>query len=267
MKRKEKIMKRLNEHYREALKYFPEERIVGIFCQGSQNYNLDTKESDLDTKLIVVPSFEEIALNKDLVNKVYILENKEHMEAKDFRLLFKIFHNQNSNYLEVLFTEFSIINPLFSDLWEVLVDNREKIARANKFRGVNSMLGVAYSHFNRLELTTSKTKETILDKGYNPKELMYLLYLNDFVHKFLDGEKYETCLKAENPEYLLQVKKGCYTCEEALELGRNTFSELQELVNNYLNSRVIYSFNPEVEELFKDIQKRMLKIALKGELM
>jgi hypothetical protein len=35
MNREEQIMKRLQEHYDEALEYFPENRIVGIFLQGS----------------------------------------------------------------------------------------------------------------------------------------------------------------------------------------------------------------------------------------
>ena len=40
------IMERLEEHYKEALEHFPEERIVGIFYQGSGNYGLDTENSD-----------------------------------------------------------------------------------------------------------------------------------------------------------------------------------------------------------------------------
>ena len=49
------IEKRVKEHYVEALEYFPERSIVGLFLQGSQNYGLDTPNSDIDTKLIVVP--------------------------------------------------------------------------------------------------------------------------------------------------------------------------------------------------------------------
>ena len=48
--RHDKIMKRVQEHYDEALQYFPEEQIVGVFLQGSQNYELDYEGSDVDTK-------------------------------------------------------------------------------------------------------------------------------------------------------------------------------------------------------------------------
>ena len=57
------VMQRVQEHLDEALAHFKEEQIVGIFLQGSQNYKLDTPHSDVDTKLIVVPSFKDIAMN------------------------------------------------------------------------------------------------------------------------------------------------------------------------------------------------------------
>ena len=44
------IMEQLNRHYQEALTLFPEDRIVGVFLQGSQNYGLDYEGRDIDTK-------------------------------------------------------------------------------------------------------------------------------------------------------------------------------------------------------------------------
>ena len=43
------IMRNVGEHLDESFKYFPE-GVVGIFLQGSQNYGLDYKDSDIDTK-------------------------------------------------------------------------------------------------------------------------------------------------------------------------------------------------------------------------
>ena len=66
------IMNRVREHYNEAKLYFPEDRIVGIFLQGSQNYGLDLPTSDVDTKLIVVPTFKDIALNRKPVSTTHV---------------------------------------------------------------------------------------------------------------------------------------------------------------------------------------------------
>ena len=57
------VKERLMEHLTEARQYFAEDQIVAIFLQGSQNYGLDLPDSDVDTKLIVVPSFKDICLN------------------------------------------------------------------------------------------------------------------------------------------------------------------------------------------------------------
>ena len=54
---KSNIQKGLNEHLNESYKYFEQNQIVGIFLQGSQNYNLNLPNSDIDTKLIITPSF------------------------------------------------------------------------------------------------------------------------------------------------------------------------------------------------------------------
>lgn len=47
------IMDRVREHYNEALEFFPEDRIVGIFYQGSGNYgDLITKSQMLILNLL-----------------------------------------------------------------------------------------------------------------------------------------------------------------------------------------------------------------------
>lgn len=50
------IMQQLQAHYNEALEHFPEDRIVCLILQGSQNYGLDYEGSDIDTKLIITPN-------------------------------------------------------------------------------------------------------------------------------------------------------------------------------------------------------------------
>lgn len=81
MSDKEKVMKRLSEHLEAVKGKHPE--WVGIFLQGSQNYNLDYEGSDVDSKLIVLPSFEDFVLNKSPYSYTHIMENDEHVDVKD----------------------------------------------------------------------------------------------------------------------------------------------------------------------------------------
>lgn len=48
MSKPSEILSRVEEHYQEASQYFPENQIVGIFLQGSKNYDLDIEGSDVE---------------------------------------------------------------------------------------------------------------------------------------------------------------------------------------------------------------------------
>ena len=120
--RHDRIMKCVQEHYDEALQYFPEEQIVGVFLQGSQNYELDYAGSDVDTKLIVVPSFKDICLNKKPVSTTHVRANDEHTDWKDIRLYMETFRKQNLNFLEILFTPYKIVNPQYAKFWQKVLD-------------------------------------------------------------------------------------------------------------------------------------------------
>ena len=167
MTREEKIMSRLREHYEEALEYFDESRIVGIFLQGSQNYGLDYEGSDIDTKLIVLPSFEDIAFNKKPVSTTHVRANEEHIDFKDLRLYMQTFRKQNLNFLEILFTEFKILNPQYEDMWNMLVENRERIARYNEFQAIKSMKGIAMEKYHAMKHPYPSKLDIIEAHGYD----------------------------------------------------------------------------------------------------
>lgn len=103
-----KIMHRLSEHLDAVKEKHPE--WVGIFLQGSQNYKLDYEGSDVDSKLIVLPSFEDFVLNRKPQSYTHIMENDEHVDVKDIRLMFDCFKNRISTLWRsyLLSTEFSI---------------------------------------------------------------------------------------------------------------------------------------------------------------
>lgn len=83
MDRKEKVMKRLQEHYDYLVNQGHE--VVFLAHQGSYNYNLDYEKSDIDSKAVVLPSFEDFVHSKSPFSYTYILENEEHIDTKDVR--------------------------------------------------------------------------------------------------------------------------------------------------------------------------------------
>ena len=110
------IMNKIQEHYQEALKLYPADRIIGIFCQGSQNYGLDYEGSDIDTKCFLVPTLEDIIFNKKPISTTHIRANEEHIDFKDIRLFLTTVRKQNLNFMEILFTKYKIVNPTYEPM-------------------------------------------------------------------------------------------------------------------------------------------------------
>jgi hypothetical protein len=263
------IMKRVQDHYDEALKYFPEEQIVGVFLQGSQNYELDYEGSDIDTKLIVVPSFRDICLNKKPVSTTHVRANDEHTDWKDIRLYMETFRKQNLNFLEILFTDFYIINPMYKEEWDRLVEAREFIARMNPYRAVKSMKGIALEKFHAME-HRYPSKADIIDKyGYDGKQTSHQIRVYDYLRRYIAGEDYESCLRPS--DYLLEQimnykKLNVYTLEEARGASLAYFKMTVEMADKFCAEHEDRE-EPWVRELLEDVSYNIMRISVEKELL
>lgn len=259
------IMERVREHYNEALEYFPEDRIVGIFYQGSGNYGLDYEGSDVDTKLIVTPTFEDIAMNKKAVSTTHIRENEEHIDFKDIRLYIQTFRKQNLNFLEILFTKYAIINPMYKDEWDRLVEAREDIAHYSPVQAIKSMKGIAMEKYHAMEHHYPARMAWIEKFGYDPKQLHHLIRVREYIERYIDGESYEDCLISSMPGYLQRVKVGCHNLEDARIIAEQSIERISDACNTYLGT-CSKEVDEKVDVLLDDVQQNIMKIAIKKEI-
>ena len=261
------VMKRVKEHYEEALQYFPEDRIVGIFLQGSQNYNLDLPTSDVDTKLIVVPTFKDIALNRKPVSTTHIRANDEHIDFKDIRLYVETFRKQNLNFLEILFTDYFIVNPLYAEQWNRLVEAREAIARMNPYRAVKSMKGVALEKYHAMEHRYPTKLDLIEKYGFDGKQVHHLIRVDDYLARYIDGEDYASCLKP-TPElvpYMMEYKRHEIDLETARKEAKEVLEHTEWLADTFCIS-CSDAEDPAAVELLQDVSYNIMKIATLKEL-
>ena len=205
--RSEQIFKQLQEHYQEALTIFPKDRIVGIFVQGSQNYCLDWEGSDLDTKCIVLPSFEEICFNKDPVSYTHVRENNEHIDFKDLRLMMQGFKKQNINFVEILFTKYYILNPDYEELFKKVMNAKEEVAHYNVYKFLKCTSGMSAEKLKALTLDRPSQHEEVVKYGWATKQMHHIIRLNEFMRRYLNGESFEKCLISEMREELIELKK------------------------------------------------------------
>ena len=267
----EYICSELQKHYQESLKHFDEDHIVGIFLQGSQNYGLDVEGSDIDTKLIVTPTFKEIVRADNPVSTTYIKDNDEHIDFKDARLYIKTFLRQNPNFLEILFTRYFYINPLYKDLWMQLVEHREAIARYDMFANVKAIRGVALEKYHSMEHRYPSKAEIIDKYGYDPKQLHHLLRMEGFLNNYLKGISYERCLIPDNYELLAEIKSGLYggkliySLEEARKVADESLNHIETLYSN-VGSKRLPEKSAYTEELLFNVQSDIIERSIINEL-
>ena len=260
------VMDRVKEHYNEALTYFPEDRIVGIFLQGSQNYGLATPQSDVDTKLIVTPTFKDIAMNRKPVSTTHIRANEEHIDFKDIRLYIQTFRKQNLNFLEILYTDFAIVNPIYEKQWNRLVESREAITHFNPYRSIQSMKGIALEKYHAMEHEYPSKIEVLKKYGYDPKQLHHLIRVEDYLGRYINGESYESCLDpGPMKQELIEIKMGKYSLADARSIADKAKAHVEEMAE-YAYSIYPNEEDPEVNELLDDVQYEIMRIAVKGEL-
>lgn len=259
------INKKMYEHLDESRQHFELNRIVCLILQGSQNYCLDTPDSDVDTKLIIAPSFKDIAMNKKPVSTTHIRENDEHIDFKDIRLYIQTFRKQNLNFLEILFSKYAIIGQPYYKEWCRLVEAREAIARFNIYRGVQSMKGIAMEKYHALKHHYPSKLDILAKYHYDPKQLHHLMRVEEYLSRYIDGEPYEDCLKPRDPETLIMVKQGCYNLEQAELIAERCITNIMNMAEcaykMFPNEE-----NPEVNELLDDVQYNIMKIAIKKEI-
>lgn len=259
------IMDRVREHYNDALGYFPEDRIVGIFYQGSGNYGLDTPTSDVDTKLIITPTFRDIAMNKQPVSTTHVRANEEHIDFKDVRLYIQTFRKQNLNFLEILFTPYAIINPLYKAEWDRIVEAREVITHYDPVRAIKSMQSVAYTKYKQLENESPSHIEAIEKFGYSPKELHHLLRVEEYIERYIHGESYANCLLSLQADFLKHVKMGCYRLEDARQIAKTVLDRIDKMCEEYLET-CSHEVDEGVNALLDDVQYDIMKIAIEKEI-
>ena len=264
------IAQGLMRHIEEFEKCYPNLEWFALVIQGSQNYGLDiyTEEykSDIDTKMLVIPSLEDIVYNKKPISTTYILPNNEHTDIKDIRLYFDNFKKQNINFVKILFSNYYIINPKYQDLWDELIKNRENIAHYNYNQTLRCIAGMSMEKKKALCHPYPTIKEKIDKYGYDGKQLHHIIRMNDFIYAYTHNKLYKECLTyLPHKELMMEAKLNKFSLEEALELAEFFDNQTKEMKDFYLKESE--EINQDALNALNKVQYEVIKRKIKTDII
>lgn len=259
----ETVMKRVEEHATRVKElgynYF------FVAHQGSWNYDLGYEGSDVDTKALIIPKFEDFCLQRPAISTTHVLENDEHIDLKDFREMLKNFWKQNINFLEVLFSEYVVVNEEYREEYERLIALRERIAHFNQQAAIKCMHGMAMEKFAALEHPYPAQKEVVEKYGYSGKQLHHLCRMRAFMIGYGEGLSFEKCLTFYAPytkDFLMRCKKQETSLEYAKAYANMAVDELDFLRTKYtrmLPTEVDVEVKKEAEAIMVEVLKKAFK--------
>ena len=241
-------------------------KVLGVFLQGSQNYNLDYEGSDIDTKAIVLPSFNDFVLNHKPASTTLILPSNEHIDVKDIRLMHECFRKQNINFIEILFTKYKYLNPEYADLYQPMFVNNEKIAHYNNYAAVNCIAGMVYEKHKAMEHPYPTLIEKIEKYGYDNKQLHHIVRCEEFLRRYIDGVTYAECLIPSNSQYLVEIKSTyTHSLAEAQDIANKCESTVKRVKQEYIDTHPVV-IDSEVDEIMNGVLFDVLKHSFKEEI-
>ena len=212
---------------------------------GSQNYNLDTKSSDKDYKIAVIPSINNLVLDK----KPYIkVEDTEEglVEVKDIRHTFLSFKKMSIIDLEVLFSKEVIKNRKYKDEIDKLFSIKEEVVRSNPYRLYQVMLGIMISSTKR---------------KYTPKTAAQSIrYFDLFNRYFIREETFESALDTSKSEFFSLIKDAKYGNIKE-EIAKKEIEEMIKITKSYedkIDKNINYKTNQKLDLILIDIFKKKI---------
>ena len=261
------ICKKMEYHIKHLLLKTDYE-VVCVMLQGSQNYGLDEYtdeyQSDVDTKAIVLPHFRDFVYGKSPVSTTIVLDNNEHIDVKDIRVMFENFRKMNVSYIELLYSNWIWINPKYYAEVRELLRHRDTIAALNRNQFIRCIAGMSMEKRKALCHPYPNLMDKIEKYGYDGKQLSHCVRLFEFLERYLCGYRLEDCYVSEMPERLINYKKQLtddglrtLTKEEAIKLCETYDEATKALKDASLTEKD--EINQEAVEILNNIKYNILK--------
>lgn len=237
--------------------------VVFLALYGSQNYYLDTPESDVDAYCVVMPSVKELTCGlSDGKPRRYTFETGT-VKTKAIGEMAKMYLMQSINFCETLFTPHIVINGNYAKTVMRLRENAEFIASADITHQLHSTQGMLMNEGDR-------AKDASLDMRTRRKAIARMFYCDSFMCKRYFMRAFADSLDPRSEQLygtMIALKRN-----ETCVYPFNTEQGLCEAVNDFqkhaknrwesFKTKNIATHLDETEQLLRDINLCALRTYL-----
>ena len=241
--------------------------VIGVFAQGSMNYGLfiDEEEykSDVDTKAIVLPTLDDLISGSKMKSTKYDLDG-EQIDVKDIRVMVDMWKKSNPAYLEILFTKYKIINPLYEKFINDIIKMGDDIVKMNFPQLAKCMSGMSKEKVIAMEHPYPSQLKDLEKFGYCPKQIHHIIRLNQLIKDIYQnnisfGHALLLNRLPEFSSYLINVKKGKLSLEQARLLAKEKDEETKKIKDEILKIYDGFEFQSEIYHKLKNIINSLVK--------
>ena len=171
------IIEKVKQHSKYVTGKIKASQIMTVLI-GSQNYQLDTENSDIDTVTFVFPTLYDIVFNKEPVSSEFDVSDGKCV-VKDIRLAFDLLRKPSPNSVEWFITKYKYYNPLYENILKYYLENQAMLfllTHANYKTAIAATVGAARGYYLR--------GNNISDG----KKVANVLRLKNFILNYLDEE-------------------------------------------------------------------------------
>lgn len=236
---------------------------------GSQNYGLASIDSDVDTKTMLLPSFDDVCVGRPMVSTEVVMPDGSLDNCKDFRAMFENYKRGNINFMETLYTEFFHVEG-YEDHFTSLREHRNLIANSQPRRLMHMTAGMAQQKDVAFDKPFAGKKEVLEKYGYDPKQLHHMVRLRRFMEVFMKTGQFNAALYSSHPDgdlqfyhYVMGLKLDPLPLKQANELRIKTREEVAALLQS--SDAQLPEFNEReaavdfLDMLVEDLMKKHLK--------
>ena len=201
--------------------------VVMTSLVGSQNYDLDTEESDIDTFSFVFPPLHHLANAEAPYNRCYILEDG-HAEVKDIRIALNLLRKTSPNSVEYFASKYKVYNEKFAAILKDYLDDNAKLwhmVHCNYQQMLCAMAGMAHQLLKRN-----------MPAG---KRFAHAIRLDDMLYHFFNSHNASAVIELRmggDRDLALAAKCDKDASETASAYYDNECAKIANKLDNYRNS-------------------------------